>query len=494
MNKMVSNKKVLAFDFGASSGRAILCEFNGETIETEEIHRFSNDPVLVNGTMYWDVLRLFFEIKQSLLKAKGFGKIHSIGIDTWGVDFALLDKEGRIIENPVHYRDIRTEGMVEKSFEKISKDEFYKITGNQFMNINTVFQLLSLREKREDFLKNIDSMLLMPDLFNYLLTGIRITESSIASTTQLFDAKKRTWSNKIIESLNLPHNIFTEIVPSGHIIGTLSDEICNELEIDKCKVIAVAGHDTQSALVSVPTVDEEFIFLSCGTWSLLGTELNEPLINDKSLNLNITNESAYGNKVSFLKNIIGLWLVQESRRQWIREGKEYSFSELEEMAKSSDGFKCYIDPDDPIFVASGNIPERIKEYCARTGQYVPKNNGEVIRCINESLAFKYRYSLEEIKQCTEKDYKSIYMIGGGTQSKLLCQMTANACNCNVVAGPIEATVLGNAAIQLMATGDIKDINAARKTIKNSQQIKYYEPVEEERWEEEYRRFKEVIEC
>ncbi len=257
-------------------------------------------------------------------------------------------------------------------------------------------------------------------------------------------------------------------------------------------VIAVAGHDTQSALVSVPASEDDFVFLSCGTWSLLGTEINEPIIDEKSSFYNITNEGAYGDKASFLKNIIGLWLIQESKRQWEREGKMYSFSELEELAKSSKPFKCFIDPDDPVFVPAGNIPKRIREYCIKTNQEVPKTEGEIVRCINESLALKYRYSLEEIKDCTNKEYKTMYMVGGGIQSKLLCQMTANACNMDVSAGPVEATVLGNIAIQLMATNEIENLSKARQIIKNSQDINYYYPTNSKTWEEKYEIFKEII--
>lgn len=486
------DKKVLAFDFGASSGRAMLGTFDGKKIKLEEIHRFSNDPVIIGGTMYWDVLRLFFEIKQSLIKAKSYGKIDSIGIDTWGVDFALLDEHGQMLENPIHYRDGRTAGIIEKSFEKISKDEFYDITGNQFMEINTAFQLLSLNEKRSHLLERADVMLLMPDFLNYMLTGVKVTESSIASTTQLYDAKNRQWSDKVIEKLGLPRKLFTDIVPSGTIIGKLSEDISEELKIDMCDVIAVAGHDTQCALVSVPTQEEDFVFLSCGTWSLLGTEISNPIINEKSSNYNITNEGAYGDKASFLKNIIGLWLVQESKRQWEREGKRYSFGELEAMAKEAEPFRSFIDPDDPIFVPAGNIPERIREYCRKTNQPEPRNEAEIIRCINESLALKYRYSLEEIEDCTEKIYSTIYMVGGGIQSELLCQMTANACRSHVSAGPIEATVLGNIAIQLLATGEIKDLKEAREIIEKSQEIKRYEPKDTMAWEDAYTKFMKLI--
>ncbi|MEG0050769.1 MAG: rhamnulokinase family protein [Terrisporobacter sp.] len=486
------DKKVLAFDFGASSGRAMLGTFDGDKIYIEEIHRFSNDSVIVGGTMYWDVLRLFFEIKQSLIKAKVHGKIDSIGIDTWGVDFALLDEYGQLLENPIHYRDGRTAGMIEKSFEKISKDDFYNITGNQFMEINTAFQLLSLKENRSHLLERADVMLLMPDLFNYMLTGKKVTESSIASTTQLYDVKNRVWSDNVIDKLGLPKKLFTNIVESGTIIGKISEDISEELKIDTCDIIAVAGHDTQCALVSVPTQEEDFAFLSCGTWSLLGTEIPQPIINEKSSNYNITNEGAYGDKASFLKNIIGLWLVQESKRQWEREGKNYSFSELEEMAEKSEPFRSFIDPDDPLFVPAGNIPERIREYCRKTNQPEPRNEDEIIRCINESLALKYRYALEEIEDCTDKMYSTIYMLGGGIQSKLLCQMTSNACRAYVSAGPIEATVLGNIAIQLLATGEIKDLKEARQIIKDSQEIEMYTPQDTMAWEEAYGKFNEII--
>ena len=463
-------KKVLAFDFGASGGRAMCGTFDGEKITIEELHRFSNDPVILNGTMYWDVLRLFFEIKQGLIKAKKCGKIESIGIDTWGVDFGLVDAEGRLLENPVHYRDSRTEGMLEESFKMIDKQKFYEITGNQFMEINTAFQLLYLLKNRKDLLDRADKMILMPDLFNYFLTGQKKAEYSIASTTQLLDAKKGEWSGEVIDALKLPKNIFPEIVPTGTKIGELTDEICNELGLDKIDVMAVAGHDTQSALVAVPAAEDDFIFLSCGTWSLLGTELPAPIINEKSEHYNITNEGGYGRKTSFLKNIIGLWCIQESRRQWIREGQEYGFGELEIMAKEAEPLKSFIDPD-------ASDPETI---------------GEVVRCINQSLAMKYRHAMEEIKDCTGKDYETVYMVGGGTQSALLCQFTANACGCRVSAGPVEATVLGNVALQLMASGDIKSLGEAREIIKRSQDIKIYEPQDAEAWDEAYERFKKIL--
>ncbi len=488
-------KKVLAIDFGASSVRAMIATFDGTKIHMEEIHRFSNDPVIVNGTMYWDVLRLFHEIKQSLLKAKHFGPIESVSIDTWGVDFGLLDKDGKLLENPVHYRDARTTGMLEKSFSLIDKETFYKTTGIQFMEINSAFQLLSLKENRPHMLQWADRILMMPDLFNYFLCGNMVAERSIASTTQLYDANTKNWSDEVIRALGLPRHIFPEIVPSGTVVGTITPELQEELGIPAIKVIASCGHDTQCAQVSVPAKEKDFAFLSCGTWSLLGSECDEPIVDEYSLANNLTNEAAYDGKVSFLKNIIGLWLVQESRRQWEREGVTYSFGELEKLASNLDNvtpFACFIDPDDPVFSPAGNLPKRIQESCEKTGQYVPQTPAQIVRCINESLAIKYRLAIEELQECTGKKYNALYMVGGGIQSKMLCQMTANACGFPVIAGPVEATVLGNIAIQLMASGEIKDLMEARKVIAASEDIAIYEPQDVEEWNNAYNKFKEIL--
>lgn len=475
------NKKVLAIDFGASSGRAILGTFDGEKISLKEIHRFSNDPVMLNGTMYWDFLRLFHEIKQSLIKSKAYGNIDSMAIDTWGVDFGLIDINGNLLENPVHYRDNRTMGMLDKAFEKISKDELYSITGNQFMEINTAFQLLSISEKRPELLKRADKLLLMPDLFNYYLTGKIFSEQSIASTTQLFDAKRKDWSMEVINRLGIKDTIFPKIIKSGTYIGDLSESICIELDIKPMKVFSVCGHDTQLAMVSTPATEKDFIFLSCGTWSLFGTELDNPILNEKSLNLNVTNELGFGERTSFLKNIIGLWLIQESRRQWQREGKDYSFMDLESLAKKSEPFKCFINPDAPEFIPSGNVPKRIQEFCKKTGQYIPQSVGEIMRCIYESLALKYRLAKVELETCTNKSFNTIYMVGGGTKDTFLSQLTACACDCRVSSGPIEATAFGNIAVQLMADGSIKDISQARDIIKNSEDIIYFEPTNSQDW-------------
>lgn len=484
-------KRVLAFDFGASSGRAIIGTLDNGKITLNEVHRFSNDPVTVNGTFYWDVLRLFHEIKQGLLKAKQAGGFDSISIDTWGVDFGLLDKDGVLLENPVHYRDKRNIGMVEKAAKYIGKDEMYKLTGIQFMDFNTAFQLLSIKENRPELLARAQSLLFMPDLFAYFLTGNKVSEYSIATTSQLVDINTRDWSKEMLEKLGLPEKIFNRIVPSGSVTGYLSDEICEELGLEKVPVIAVCGHDTQSAVTAVPSEKEDFAFISSGTWSLFGTETKKPIVNDLSYSFNVTNEGGFGYSTAFLKNICGLWLIQESRRQWIREGKEYSYAELEKAALREKPFARFIDPDAPEFAVPGNLPARITEYCRRTGQSVPENEGQTVRCIYESLALRYRAVLEGIEKCTGKNYDSLNVVGGGTKDTLLCKMTADACNITVYAGPIEATVMGNVAVQLISGGDIADVIEARRIIANSGQLKCYSPENTAAWDEAYEKFKSV---
>ncbi len=486
------SKRVLAFDFGASSGRAIIGEYDGERITLQEVHRFSNDPVIIGDTMYWDTLRLFFEMKQGMVKAKHAGGFESIGIDTWGVDFGMIDKGGRLLENPIHYRDARTVGLIEESFKLIDREKFYGITGLQFMEFNTAFQLLSLVRERPEVFERTDKILLTPDLLGYFLTGEKHAEFSIASTTQLMDAYTGKWSKEVLDALGIPGRILPEIIPCGTKAGKVTDAIKEELGLEgDIDVIAVAGHDTQSAMVSVPTQEKDFIFMSCGTWSLFGTELDKPLINETSSRLDITNESGYGGRISFLKNIIGLWMIQESRRQWIREGREYSFGEMEKMAQEAEPRKCFVDTAAPEFNPAGNIPRRIREYCEKTGQYVPQSDGEIVRCINQSLAMKYRNTIDQIKACTGKEYPVIYMLGGGIQSHMLCQLTASACHHEVSAGPIEATVYGNIALQLMATGEIKDINEARRVIAASEPIAHYAPQDGEVWEEAYKTYLKV---
>lgn len=485
-------KRVLAFDFGASSGRAIIGCFDGDKITLEEVHRFSNDPVSVGGTVYWDVLRLFYEIKQGIIKAKIAGGFDSIGIDTWGVDFGLIDSEGKLMENPVHYRDARTVGLVDEAFKTMPKEKLYGITGIQFMELNTLFQLISLKKYRPWMLERADKMLFMPDLFGYMLTDKMCAEYSIASTSQLIDLDKRTWSKEILDAFGIKESVFAPLVQPGTVLGELSKEVCEECGVDPVPVISVCGHDTQSAITSVPCEDGDFAFLSSGTWSLFGTELDKPIVNETSMNINITNEGGFDGSTGFLKNIIGLWLIQESRRQWKREGKEYSYADLEKLALAAEPFKCFIDPDAPEFVPHGNIPERVREFCRKTGQYVPETVGEIMRCIYESLAMKYRLTFEKLRECTERDYPVIHVIGGGTKDGLLCQMTANSCDRTVKAGPIEATVMGNVAVQLMSDGSVKNIGQARKIVADSSELKTFEPKDMDKWAGAYEDFLKVV--
>ncbi|MCQ2484015.1 MAG: rhamnulokinase [Clostridia bacterium] len=485
-------KRVLAFDFGASSGRAIIGQFDGEKITLEEVHRFSNDPVSVGGTVYWDVLRLFHEIKQGIIKARMAGGFDSIGIDTWGVDFGLIDSEGRLMENPIHYRDTRTVGLVEEAFKTMPKEKLYSITGIQFMELNTLFQLISLKKYRPWMLERADKMLFMPDLFAYMLTGKMCAEYSIASTSQLIDLKTNSWSKEILDAFGIKESLFAPIVKPGTVLGELAPEVCEECGVDPVPVISVCGHDTQSAITSVPCEDGKFAFLSSGTWSLFGTELEKPIVNETSLNINITNEGGFDGSTGFLKNIIGLWLIQESRRQWQRQGEDYSYADLEKLALAAEPFKCFIDPDAPEFVPHGNIPKRVQEFCEKTGQYVPQTVGEIMRCIYESLAMKYKLTFEKLRECTEQDYPVIHVIGGGTKDGLLCQFTANSCNRTVKAGPIEATVMGNVAVQFMSDGSVENIGQARKIVADSSELKIYEPIDTDKWEKAYADFLKIV--
>ena len=485
-------KRVLAFDFGASSGRAIIGCFDGEKITLEEVHRFSNDPVSVGGTVYWDVLRLFYEIKQGIIKARMAGGFDSIGIDTWGVDFGLIDSEGKLMENPIHYRDARTVGMVDEAFKTMPKEKIYGITGIQFMELNTLFQLISLKKNRPWMLERADKMLFMPDLFAYMLTGKMCAEYSIASTSQIIDLETGSWSKELLDAFGIKEDIFAPLVKPGTVLGMLTDEICEECGVEPVPVISVCGHDTQSAITSVPCEDGKFAFLSSGTWSLFGTELEKPIVNETSLNINITNEGGFDDTVGFLKNIIGLWLIQESRRQWQRQGEDYSYADLEKLALAAEPFKCFIDPDAPEFVPHGNIPKRVQEFCEKTGQYVPQTVGEIMRCIYESLAMKYKLTFEKLCECTERDYPVIHVIGGGTKDTLLCQLTANSCNRTVKAGPIEATVMGNVAVQLMSADTVSGISEARKIVANSSELKTYIPADVEKWEDAYQNFLKIV--
>ena len=486
--------KFLAFDFGASSGRAMLAVLENGKLTLEEKHRFANEPVTVNGGFYWDVLRLFHEIKQGILKCvnSGDADIDAIGIDTWGVDYGYLDKNGELLGNPRHYRDTRTNGMFEKAFEIVPKDEIFKNTAIAFNLFNSLYQLLSERLNDSPLLKEAKTLLFMPDLFNYFLTGVKKTEYTVASTSQMFDSVNHKWAYGMLDKMQIPTDILTDVIYPGEVIGRLKPELSEELGIGAVPVVSVASHDTGSAVASVPVTDtKDFVYISSGTWSLMGVELDKPIISKQAMDYNFTNEGGVNKTIRFLKNIMGLWLVQECKRQWEREGEALSFAELESQANAATPFASFIDPDDTAFLAPGNMPKRICEYCKKTGQKVPETKGGIVRCIAESLAFKYRYTIEGIEQVTSKKYDSVHIVGGGIKDKMLCRFTANATNRRVEAGPVEATSIGNVVVQAMAMGAIKDLDEARAVVKASFPIETYVPQDAETWNDAYVKFKKV---
>ncbi len=484
-------QNVLAVDLGASGGRLIVGQYDGNNITLHEVHRFSNGPVKIAGTLYWDILKLMQEIYTGIQKAAPY-HIKSIGVDTWGVDFGFIAPDGSLLENPVHYRDNRTQGMQEEAFASISKERFYQLTGIQFMDLNTVFQLLSLQKNREHVLQNADTLLFMPDLINYFLTGKQFAEYSIASTSQMLNVRERLWSDELIHALHLPKHIYPEIIPSGKNLGKIHQEIADDLEVEAMDVVAVCGHETQWAMVAVPSKEKDFLFISCGTWSLIGTELDAPILDANAVACNMTNEGGYGNKISFLKNVTGLWVLQQCRNYWNSQGVEADYGELTTMARSTKSENIFIDTDDALFSQPGNMPKQIDLYCEKTGQAKPSSMGAYVNCILESLALKYRQAIEDIKLCTGKEYKAVNLVGGGTKNDVLCQYTANACALPVVAGPVEATALGNVAVQLIACGAIKNLAEARGIMCTQKDIQHYAPQNIDIWEEKYNTFKNIL--
>lgn len=486
--------KYLAIDLGASSGRGIVGTFDGKKITLAENHRFPNEPVMAAGQYTWDILRIFHEIKNAIRKcALGDDRdIVSIGIDTWGVDFGLIDKNGHLLGNPVHYRDARNDAMPEYAATLVSPDWVYEKTGIQVVDFNTLYQLLAVKKDSPEILAAAEDMLFVPDLLNYFLTGKKQTEYTIASTSQMLDAKARDWSWELIDKFGFPKKIFRNIVMPGTTVGALRPDVIEEVGNIKANVVSVAAHDTGSAVMAVPAENEKFIWISSGTWSIMGTEAKEPVISEKTRECNFTNEGGANRTIRFSKNITGLWLEQESKRQWEREGEKLSFAELSDMAARSEPFKCFIDPDEPRFAAPGNLPRRIVEYCKETGQKTPETKGEIVRCILESLALKYRYTVDMIDDLSGERLPSINVVGGGTQEKPLMQFTANACGRPVKAGPVEATALGNIVAQAIAAGEIKDIWQGREIISNSFEMNYYEPKDVADWNAAYERFKKLI--
>lgn len=485
---------VLAFDYGASSGRAMLGKFDGVKLDIREIHRFPNEPVMVGDSLYWDILRLFHEMKQGIHKCANIGgeEISSIGIDTWGVDFGLLDASGRLLGNPYHYRDTNTRGMIEEACRIVPREEIYGQTGIQFLMFNTLFQLLSMKINKSPLLEKAEAMLFIPDLLRFFLTGEKSGEYTIASTSQMLDARSGEWAWAILDKLGIPKSILPEIIDAGTITGRITAKLAGELGIGAVPVVAVAEHDTGSAVVSVPANTQRYAYLSSGTWSLLGTELPAPAINDTTYALDFTNEGGFGRTTRLLKNIMGLWIYQECKRAWDRAGEAMSFDELEEGALRSEPFMAFIDPDDLSFYHPGNMVEKIQDYCRSTNQKIPVTKPQIVRLIMESLAMKYRKVIEDLEKITGYSIPVLHIVGGGCKNVMLSRFTANAIGRPVIAGPVEATAAGNIIVQLIALGEVKHLSEGRMIIKNSFPITEYVPADCEKWDAAYERFRKII--
>ena len=474
-------KTVLAVDLGAESGRVMAVHYDGHSLQLEELHRFPNTTVTIRGTLYWNFLRLWENIQTGIDKGKSSNPA-SIGVDTWGIDFGLLDKQGDLIGNPVHYRDNRTEEMMAATFAKVSKEEVFNQTGIQFMPINTLYQMVSLVEGQSPHLHIADTFLTAPDLLNYWLTGVKVCEFSNATTTQMFNPLTRNWATPMLEILDIPTHIFPEVVPPGTRLGNYAG----------IPVIAPACHDTASAVAAMPTQSENFAYISSGTWSLVGLEVQHPIINEAALLANVTNEGGVYNTYRLLKNVMGLWILHQCRQTWAAQGKKYSYDELVSLAQKVPPHQAIIDPDDDRFLPPGNHPQKIKDYCAETGQTVPTDTGSIVRIVLESLALKYRFVLDILRDLSKQPVDLLYIGGGGARNQLLNQLTANATGIPVVAGPIEATVIGNALVQIISLGEISDILQARQIVANMDEIKQYEPEEAALWNAAYERYKGIV--
>ncbi len=484
----------LAFDLGAESGRAILGTLEESRLTTRELNRFPNRPVSLLGHYHWNILDLHEKIKESLILGLKEAAVQpeSIGIDTWGVDFGLLSRDGSLLGFPYSYRDSRTAGAMEELTSRIPAAQIYAWTGVQFLRFNTLFQLYSMVRDRSPYLDLAAHLLFMPDLFNYFLTGEKTTEFTIASTSQMLDPRRRVWCEPLLEVLNLPLEILPEVISPGTVIGPLEREIARQTGLADTLVIATAGHDTAAAIAAVPALEEGWAYISSGTWSLMGVETPMPMINEEARQANFTNEGGVAGTIRFLKNITGLWLIQQCRREWSSKSP-LSYEEITRLAESAPPLKSLIDPDWADFLNPPSMTEAIRDFCLRTGQPVPATASEIVRCVLESLALKYRFALDQIRRLTETEIRCIHLIGGGSKNKLLCQFTADATGLPVIAGPAEATACGNLMVQALALGYVRSLIEIREVIKNSFEPRIYEPRDSHRWERAYDCYRHLLE-
>lgn len=487
--------RFLTFDLGAESGRAVLGIVDGGKISLHEVHRFPNEPQRILDRFHWDTVRLFAEIKRGLAKCVTDhpGDISGIGVDTWGVDFVLLDQRDDLLGLPYHYRDARTDGMMEEVFRIVPREDVYRTTGIQFMQLNTLYQLMALRVGGSRILEMARSFLMTPDLLNFWLTGVKANEFTNATTTQCFDPNAGRWATEMLWKLGIATEFLGSVVQPGTVLGPLHRTTQEETGAGPVQVIAPATHDTGSAVAAVPAEGEgAWAYISCGTWSLVGVESPHPVINDRTLTCNLTNEGGVCGTYRLLRNVMGLWLLQQCRQSWARTDRTYAYNELARMAADAPAFATLIDPDDPSFLKPRDMPEAIAQYCARTGQAVPSSVASYVRAIIEGLALKYRWVVERLEEVTGKTIATVHIIGGGSQNALLCQATADACGKRVLAGPVEATALGNIAVQAMAAGVVPDLPSARAMIGRSFPLIEYMPANVQDWERPYRKFLELL--
>ncbi len=479
-------KHYLAVDLGASSGRTIVGTLDNGKLSLKEMNRFWNGPTEVRGTLLWDFVHLFRNIKEGIALAKkeyGDGLV-SMGIDTWGVDFGLFDADGKLLRNPVHYRDGRTEGMFGQVFERVPKAEVFAHTGLQFMELNTLYQLMSLSLEDSFQYKAASKMLFVPDLLNYWLTGKMVAERSFASTSQFYNPATKEWAYDLLEKLGIRTDLFAELVDPGTVVG----------DTDGLPVVAVGSHDTASAFAAVPVVEgEHCAFLSSGTWSLLGTELPEPIINDDVLAANFTNEVGVCDTIRFLKNLSGLWIIQELRRVWNEQDYGYSWHAMEHMALEAQPFEFFVDPSDDVFLAPGDMAVRIQEYCGRTGQARPETHAQILRAAYEGLALLYAHTYDTLETLSGRTLNTLRIVGGGCKDTLLDQLAANATGRRVVTGPIEATATGNLIMQMLAMGDIQSLEEGREIIRNSfaEETREFMPEDSEAWKSALKKWREI---
>jgi rhamnulokinase len=486
----------LAFDLGASSGRAIVGRVEGEQLLLEEVHRFPNQGVLLPSGLHWNVLQMWDEIQKGLRKgidAAGDG-LQSLGVDSWGVDYALLGRHDELLGNPYHYRDQRTDNILEEAFSRVPRAEIYRRTGVQIMQINSLFQLLAQVQAGSPLVEQAEHFLNIPDLFNFWLSGAKVNEFTIATTTQCYNPHLEHWDDELLEQMGVPSWMFGSIVQPGTILGELRPALSKAFGVGFLPVIATAGHDTACAVAAVPASEPDFVYLSSGTWSLLGIEVEEPIISEGSMAAQVTNEGGVGGTFRFLKNITGLWLLQECRREWQQAGTELSYDQLTEMAAAAPPFQAFILSNERGFLAPGNMPARIQAFCRESGQEVPQSRGEIVRVALESLALEYRFVVERLAELAGRTLPVIHIIGGGSQNRLLNQFTANATRRPVVAGPVEATATGNILVQQMALGQLTSVAAGRSLVRRSFTLETFEPEEADRWDEAYEDFLKLKEA